>query len=262
MEKYGYLSFACIRLVARWWLLISALVVVGCQKPSPAPPSSTAERRLPELAEEPGPRVEPPWDLQIAAVKAGESDTIHTHQRVNEAQLKLLPPLGESLQHLLIDAGEVTDEGMQQIAQLPQLIHLRMRESPITDRGLAHLSQTGMPQLRILNLPQARVGAKGIRSLRELPRLEQLRLGGTQLDDAAAEELAQLPALRSLHLIGPALTAEGLAALAHAPRLGSLYIDDCPLPDEAWESLFAAKPNLHVHIDQSHHDRDPSAHGH
>lgn len=252
---------ADIRIVARGWLML-AVVAVGCQKPSADPPAKPVESRLPELAEEPGQRVEPPWNLQIAAVKAGESDTIHTHQRVNEAQLKLLPPLGESLQHLLIDAGEVTDDGLQQIAQLPQLIHLRMRESPITDQGLAHLSQAGMPQLRILNLPQARVGAEGIHSLRELPRLEQLRLGGTTLDDAAAEELAQLPALRSLHLIGPSLTAQGLTALAHAPRLGSLYVDDCPLPDEAWEHLFAAKPNMHVHIDQSHHDRDPNAHGH
>jgi hypothetical protein len=43
-------------------------------------------------------------------------------------------------------------------------------------------------------------------------------------------------------------------------ELSSLYIDECPLPDTAWTQLFAARPNLHVHVDQAHHDLDPNAH--
>ena len=88
----------------------------------------------------------------------------------------------------------------------------------------------------------------------------QLRLGGSQLDDAAVAEIARLPKLRSLHLIGPSLTDAALQELAKAPSLTSFYLDDCPLSDSAWELLFAVKPKLHVHIDQLHHDRDPHQH--
>ncbi len=151
---------------------------------------------------------------------------------------------------------------MPAVAELQQIEHLRIRHSQISDRGIAALCGGNLDRLAILNLPQAQITATGIRHLQRLPSLTNLRLGGKQIDDAAVAEIAQLPKLRSLHLIGPGITGASLRSLAESPKLVSFYLDDCDLPDADWNALFDAKPNLHVHVDQQHHDRDPGKHAH
>lgn len=201
------------------------------------------------------------WQTQIAAVRQGASEQIQVvTETISDENLTDLDGL-QGLTALLIDAGAVTDRGIPAIASIPGLEHLRLRESTITDAGVSALVATDS-SLQVLNLPQAKLTANGIRELARLPNLVQLRIGGEQLDDEAARVLASLPALRSLHLIGPKLSDAGLDALAESPKLASFYLDDCELSDAAWERLFDAKPNLHVHINQAHHDRDPSGHEH
>jgi len=50
--------------------------------------------------------------------------------------------------------------------------------------------------------------------------------------------------------------------LAKMEQLESLYLDGADLSDAAVDELFRARPQLHVHFDQEHHDRDPSRHSH
>lgn len=45
------------------------------------------------------------------------------------------------------------------------------------------------------------------------------------------------------------------------PALRNLYLDGAEVSDEAWAGYFQAHPNVHVHVDQAHHDRD-SQRGH
>ncbi|MCA9194565.1 MAG: hypothetical protein KDB03_22495 [Planctomycetales bacterium] len=203
------------------------------------------------------------WADQVGKVASGESQTIEiTSLPIQGEQLHDLGSIASRLQVLILDHGQVTDQDAEKLANLNALVHLRLRESPLTDAGLQRLLGTGHPELRILNLPQAALTSQGLRQLCLLPNLIQLRIGGRQLDDEAAAIISELPNLRSLHLIGPSLTSSGLKHLAKCPQLYSLYIDDCPLPDEAWLALFNDKPELHVHIDQHHHDRDPNADPH
>lgn len=203
----------------------------------------------------------PSWEEQLARIRSGEAYTLKVETPAGPSLLEALPGLDGKLLELLIDQGGPTDSWLKTVAQLSSLEHLRIRESPISDLGLTYLAAGG-ERLQILNLPQSTLTEQGIRELAKLPQLKQLRIGGPQIDDAAARALSELPNLRSLHLIGPAISADGLAALAASRKLSSLYIDDCPLPDSAWQELFDAKPQLHVHIDQHHHDRDPNTHAH
>ncbi len=173
-----------------------------------------------------------------------------------------LPQLDGKLSHLLIEAGGVDDASIETVAQVRGLVHLRLRECPIGNEGLARLVEARMSELQILNIPQSKCTADGIAQLASLPKLIQLRLGGQQIDDAAVAEIAKLPKLRSLHLIGPTLSDAALEKLSASPLLSTFYLDDCPLSNAAWQQLFAAKPKLHVHIDQAHHDRDPNQHDH
>jgi hypothetical protein len=209
------------------------------------------------------------WQGELKRLASGQSDTLYlVQQSIGDQHIAQLQGVVEpsALRAVMLDEGKVTDAGLKVLARSP-LTHLRLRYSPITDQALRELASA--PQfaplrenLSILNLPQAELSAEGMASLQAFPLLSQLRLGGGQIDDDAVAELAKLPNLRSLHLIAPRLTARGLDHLASAPRLNSFYLDQCQLEDAAWLKLFEAKPNLHVHIDQAHHDRDPKWHPH
>jgi Leucine-rich repeat (LRR) protein len=228
-------------------------VVAGAAPAQPA--------RLNQLVDGSADVVVTEWQSQIEAIRKGESDQIQlVNQILADEDLADVESL-DGLTSLLIDAGVITDLGLASIAKITKLEHLRLRESPITDAGMALLARSASG-LQVLNLPQAKLTAEGIKELSRLPNLTQLRLGGAQIDDEAVGILATLPALRSLHLIGPRLSDAALDALAKSPKLASLYLDDCELSDAAWERLFVAKPNVHVHINQAHHDRDPSGHEH
>ena len=201
------------------------------------------------------------WDEQVARVLSGQTDRLLIDVGpITPAQLASLPRLDGRLTQLMIDAGGASDASLAAISQVKSLVHLRLRDCPLSDSGIESLVAAGMPELQILNIPQATITARGIAALPGLPKLVQLRLGGAQIDDAAIREIVSLKGLRSLHLIGPQLTDQALEHLAECELLSSFYLDDCPLSDSAWQQLFAAKPRLHVHIDQAHHDRDPNRH--
>jgi hypothetical protein len=53
-----------------------------------------------------------------------------------------------------------------------------------------------------------------------------------------------------------------LKTLAAMKQLESLYLDDCAVTEAGWNWLFREHPDLHIHVDQNHLDRDPSAHKH
>jgi hypothetical protein len=193
-------------------------------------------------------------------VKKSQSNRLHVTDFVVDDGL--IPQIKEldSIETLILDKGVVTDESFKTIAGLPKLQHLRLRLSPINDKGLKLLSKT--KSLWYLNLPHAQCTAEGVAALADLPRLRQLRLGSPNLGNEVTREIATLTSLRGVHLIGVAVTDEGLKTLAAMPHLESLYLDDSAVTEAGWEWLFREKAHLHVHIDQAHHDRDPKTHSH
>lgn len=261
----------------RWLVGLALLAVVlpGCQPQSPRSESAAQQRQPVAELDSAGAitqnsplrpaatdtDADADWQVQFDAILAGKQDSLLLEtQPITPQQLGQLIELEGSLEQLLIDAGGVDADSLSAILVLKGLTHLRLRECPLGDSSFEQLADSGLDQLRILNVPQSRITARGIASLAALPKLVQLRLGGEQIDDAAVAEIARLPELRSLHLIGPSLSDAALSTLAQAPKLSSFYLDDCQLSDQAWQQLFDAKPSLHVHIDQQHHDRDPHKH--
>lgn len=226
-------------------LVLCIAFLIGCRTAKQSEPTPTPETSFAE---------------QLAKVQVGQADEIRLeHTAVGSDELEQLAGLN-TLRALVLDAGVVHDSDVKHLTSLAGLQHLRLRESPLTDAGLEQLANGQLPSLLILNLPQAKPTAVGLNSLAGLPKLRQLRIAGRQIDDAAVEELSHWPALSSLHLIQPGITAKSLETIATMSELSSLYIDECALPDEAWAKLFMARPNLHVHVDQAHHDLDPRAH--
>lgn len=221
-------------------------VAVGCDGP-PAP-------------------VSPPTELsfaaQLAAVRAGEEGTILVEQTpLTDDDLLQLQGLN-SLTALCIDhdGSRITAAGITHLSDLPRLSHLRIRGSGIDDDALGKIAQ--LKRLAILNVPRGQFTADGLAQLVALPELEMFRFHSPHITDADMPTLARFPNLKRLHLIDVPIGDAGLAELAKIERLQSLYIDGGRISDAAWDDLFRRRGDLHVHIDQQHHDRDPQQHAH
>lgn len=196
---------------------------------------------------------------QLARVNRGEQDKIQTEELITDRDLALVRNCSQ-LRELLIEQSSISDAGIGQLAGLPELEHVRIRGGHVGDDGLKHLSQ--FKTLRFLNLPQADLSDESLQVLIELPKLELLRFGSPRVTDAGMESVAKLSHLRHLHLIGVPITDAGLDKLHELRSLESLYLDDTKVTDEGLERFLNALPDVHLHINQQHHDRDPHRHSH
>jgi hypothetical protein len=204
---------------------------------------------------------EPDLAAQAAAVRAGDWDQIQIeHTAFSDQEFARLAGL-ENLRTLLIDdrTAYLSPLAAAAFENLPHLEHLRFRGG-LNDAALAKIVHAR--SLRILNLPHAEFTDAALSQLKELPDLEQLRFGSPNVTDAGMKTIAAFPALKRLHLINVPITDAGLAELAGIQQLESLYIDGSNVSDAAFEDLFRRRPDLHVHLNQRHHDRDPQAHPH
>jgi hypothetical protein len=66
----------------------------------------------------------------------------------------------------------------------------------VNDEGLAQIA--GMPQLLTLDLGQTRITDACLPTLKSFPKLESLQIFQTELTDAALLELASIPTLKKL----------------------------------------------------------------
>lgn len=203
---------------------------------------------------------EPTLEHQLDLVRAGKSDLVQLErQTVSDDDLAKLASAA-SLRVLLIDNPDsrATAKGLKHIAGLQKLEHVRLRGSGVDDAALAEIAK--IASLEILNLPQGEFSDEGLARLKALPNLIQLRFKSEQVTDAGMPTLAEFPALVRLHLIDVPISDAGLTALAGMEKLESLYIDGGSFSDAAVDELFAKRPQLHVHLNQEHHDRDPHKH--
>lgn len=242
MMKPSLNSNSAFALIILSPIILSPLFLSGC-----SPPAVTKE---PSLAE------------QLTAIRNGSTDIVLVESTpLSDQDLAVIRDV-PGLRVLQLDHADnkLTDVGMTEIAKLTQLEHLRIRGGSIGDGGLKALAK--MPNLKALNLPQGRFTDTGLAHLKELPKLEMLRIGSPKVTDKGIAELKDFPSLSRVHLIDIPITDQGLADLQSIPKLESLYLDGAHISDAAVDELFRKRPNLHVHFNQAHHDRDPNKHEH
>jgi hypothetical protein len=228
------------------WLLALAMIV-GCGARAVPVDDEPASKGL---SESEGTGV----DGQLAAIERGEANRLVAGGPLSDVQWAEVAGLA-GLEELVLDGG-FDDARAEMVAGLPGLSKLVARHASLTDDGFVALARC--ESLRELNIPQAGCTTEGIAALAALPGLQSLRIGGPQLEGAAVcEAVVSLPKLRFVHLIDVPIGDAGLAVLAQRPDLWSLYLDGAGVSDEAWAGYFQACPNVHVHVDQAHHDRDP-----
>jgi hypothetical protein len=204
---------------------------------------------------------EPSLDEQLRSVLSGQSDEIVSAAALADDDLAVIEK-ATALRILIVENQEsrITARGIQSLANLPNLEHLRLRGPGVDDAALAEIAK--LTSLQILNTPRGEFTDAGLQQLKSLPNLVQLRFGSPHVTDAGMKTLVELPALRRLHLIDVPITDAGLHVLATIDQLESLYIDGAAVSDASYDELFRLRPGLHVHINQQHHDRDPHSHAH
>jgi hypothetical protein len=245
--------------VPRYFAALSLCLVLnlGCE-PRDAPENGI---EVQSTAAAPNASPEAGWSEQIRQVQDGRSDSIRTTQSVTESnQFDDLKSL-TNLRELVLDAGVVRDEDLGRFIEQVNLTHLRLRESPLTDAAAKRIASS-QHNLKILNVPQCVFGTDGVSALSDLKSLTHLRLGGSKIDDSCVASISKIESLQSLHLIGPKITGQSLRNILQMKNLESFYLDDCNIPSKDWEEFFQARKDIHVHLDQMHHDRDPGRHTH
>lgn len=220
------------------WLLLHKNAAVEPAIPEPTPAERFREAFL---------------SLQKSEETVARLDAI----KIDESMLAELATI-DRLTTVQVDCDSISLDTIKKLVAMPKIEQLHLRGVEIDDAMLAEISKS--QTIAVLNLPKTKVTPAAIKGLAAMPLLRQLRLGvqgGTNLHGRA---VATLKRLRSVHLIGIGITDEGLHPIAELPQLESLYVDDASVTDTGWAWLFQTHPELHVHVDQVHHDRDPQKH--
>jgi hypothetical protein len=106
---------------------------------------------------------------------------------------------------------EVTDDALQYVPKIANVIWLNLRGTKITDAGLVHLKD--MKSLKKLHLEKTQIGDAGLQHLTGLENLEYLNVYGTNVSDAGLEHLKKLAKLQRLYVWQSQVTEEGAKKL-------------------------------------------------
>jgi ankyrin repeat protein len=182
-----------------------------------------------------GPTIEPrriltnkDWDEVVAAMKDRRIPRLNSAIMTDEA-LKRVSELDFVTGLSLGGSREMSDDGMQYLARMPQLEYLNLSEYPggkLTDKGLEVLRH--LPNLRTLEMTwQKGITDKGAANLRFCEKLERVDLMGSPTGDGAIKALCQKNQLRDFST-GRLVTDAGLALLRGFPRFAATGSEDPP----------------------------------
>lgn len=107
--------------------------------------------------------------------------------------------------------GDVGDDHLKPLANMPLLVSVNLRGTKITNAGLVHLKD--VKSLKRLHLEKTAITDEGLANLSGLENLEYLNLYGTAVTDAGLKHLESLKALRKVYLWETKVTDAGVTAL-------------------------------------------------
>ncbi len=178
------------------------------------------------------------WDEIIDVMKDHRITALEAHGLMTDSALKRVARLDHVTSLQLGGSRQLSDEGLQQLANLPLLEHLDLNEYPggkLTDRGLEVLRH--LPNLRTFDMTWQRgISDDGVANLKFCEKLEAVNVMGTPTGDGV---IAALRGKASLHRLdtGRLVTDAGLAFLHDFPRFkkwqgGESADAELPVDDE------------------------------
>jgi hypothetical protein len=146
--------------------------------------------------------------------------------------------------------SEVTDDSLDDVAQLVSLRKLQLFESSVTDAGLIRLRC--LPQLEDLLFRGERITDDGLQHLVGMEKLKNLWLDDTQVGDNGMLNVSRLPSLIFLSLSGTKVGDKGLARLQNARHLAWLNLPETPITDAGMEYLRSFEGLHYVNLAGTH----------
>ena len=156
--------------------------------------------------------------------------------------LKRLP----HLRRLWLSRTQVKDTDVGLLTEFKEIRQLGLDGTAVGDRGVGQL--TALTDLEWLNLTDTPVTAAGLRSLKTLPRLGTLFVGGSggSIDDEAMAAVAELPQLEKLEVVSTRVTEAGLACLHGQKLLKTLVLRGAAVTEQGIADLKLALPDCSV----------------
>ena len=139
---------------------------------------------------------------------------------------------------------KITDEGLEHLKGLLNLLTLNLSDTEITGDGLEHLKKMG--SLKSLDLGSTKVTDSGLEHLKGVSSLEILNLNYTDITGDGLEHLKEMSSLKNLTLIDTRVTDSGLEHLKGISSLEILGLDDTKVTDEGVKTLNTALPNCNI----------------
>ncbi len=184
------------------------------------------------------------WDELIGVMREQRIPTLEANGLMTDDALSRIAALDFVTSLHLGGSRELTDDGLLQLARMPQLEHLNLSEYPggkLTDRGLEVLRQ--LPNLRNFEMTwQSGITDRGVANLRFCERLEGVNLMGSPTGDGAIEALQGKARLRRFST-GRLVTDAGIPLLHNFPLLqtadseGARLLIDGPFTNAALAAL-------------------------
>jgi len=167
------------------------------------------------------------WDQLIALMKERRIDGLVANGLMTDALMARIAELDHVIALGIGGSRGLSDDGLLQLARMPQLRWLNLSEYPggkLTDRGLEVLRH--LPNLRHFEMTwQKGITDVGVANLRVCDQIERVDLMGSPTGDGAIEAL-QGKAKLSTFASGKLVTDAGLRLLQNFPRLKTRHGDE------------------------------------
>ncbi len=161
---------------------------------------------------------------------------------LNDDAMRYLPEL-PLLEWLEVGGGKVTGTGIAQLKGCSALTRLYLHDIHLTDDALDILAS--MPRLEALALQRTGVTGRVLRYVKAAGSLRVLNLSGDEVKDDDMAQIAHFAGLEVLALQGTKVTGVGLGKLEGMSRLNVLNISNCRMGDDDLRH-FSFMPNLRI----------------
>lgn len=155
------------------------------------------------------------WDAVLGVMNEERITALRGGGEITDAILARVADLGSVTRLDLEGARQISDDGLQHLARMPQLIELDLSGCALTDRALDVLRH--LPNLRRFHMRwQKGISDAGVENLAFCEQIESVDLMGTQTGDGAIRALAGKAKLHRFKS-GRLVTDAGLAPLHDLP---------------------------------------------